>query len=100
MTSLNRTDWQDLSSRYPLHRNSYVPINEMLDPEVEVTGVPPFIRYRVGCGISYTWEKLEDREVSLFGIRRIKVMGRRAVNLLRLLIGRQGYTARHVVIAI
>lgn len=88
------------------------PINEMfqtLQGEGYFTGVPAiFIRYQgcpVGCAwcdTKHTWEKLEDREVSLFSIlaktKESDKWGAASSEDLLAVIGRQGYTARHVVI--
>ncbi|EGW99502.1 hypothetical protein ECG581_4993, partial [Escherichia coli G58-1] len=73
------------------------------------TGVPAiFIRLQgcpVGCAwcdTEHTWEKLEDREVSLFSIlaktKESDKWGAASSEDLLAVIGRQGYTARHVVI--
>lgn len=100
-------------NNYPLHRECYaVPINEMfqtLQGEGYFTGVPAiFIRLQgcpVGCAwcdTKHTWEKLEDREVSLFSIlaktKESDKWGAASSEDLLAVIGRQGYTARHVVI--
>ena len=88
------------------------PINEMfqtLQGEGYFTGVPAiFIRLQgcpVGCAwcdTKHTWEKLEDREVSLFSIlaktKESDKWGAASSEDLLAVIGRQGYTARHVVI--
>lgn len=88
------------------------PINEMfqtLQGEGYFTGVPAiFIRLQgcpVGCAwcdTKHTWEKLEDREVSLFSIlaktKESDKWGAASSEDLLAAIGRQGYTARHVVI--
>ena len=88
------------------------PINEMfqtLQGEGYFTGVPAiFIRLQgcpVGCAwcdTKHTWEKLEDREVSLFSIlaktKESDKWGSASSEDLLAVIGRQGYTARHVVI--
>lgn len=88
------------------------PINEMfqtLQGEGFFTGLPAiFIRLQgcpVGCAwcdTQHTWDKLADREVSLFTVlaktrESDKWAGANAQELLAI-IARQGYTARHIVI--
>ncbi|WP_300001790.1 7-carboxy-7-deazaguanine synthase QueE [uncultured Cedecea sp.] len=88
------------------------PINEMfqtLQGEGFYTGVPAiFIRLQgcpVGCAwcdTKHTWDKLASREISLFSVlaktkESDKWSGASAEELLAVM-GRQGYTARHVVI--
>ncbi|MBS2139359.1 7-carboxy-7-deazaguanine synthase QueE [Escherichia coli] len=71
-------------------------------------GPPHFSRLQ-GCTLGlywvhrkHTWEKLEDREVSLFSIlaktKESDKWGAASSEDLLAVIGRQGYTARHVVI--
>ncbi len=88
------------------------PINEMfqtLQGEGYFTGVPAiFIRLQgcpVGCAwcdTKHTWDKLADREVSLFSIlaktKESDKWGPASSEDLLAIIGRQGWTARHVVI--
>lgn len=88
------------------------PINEMfqtLQGEGYFTGVPAiFIRLQgcpVGCAwcdTKHTWDKLADREVSLFSIlaktKESDKWGAGSAEDLLAIIGRQGWTARHVVI--
>lgn len=88
------------------------PINEMfqtLQGEGYFTGVPAiFIRLQgcpVGCAwcdTKHTWDKLSDREVSLFSIlaktKESDKWGAASSEDLLAVINRQGYTARHVVI--
>ena len=88
------------------------PINEMfqtLQGEGYFTGVPAiFIRLQgcpVGCAwcdTKHTWDKLEDREVSLYSIlaktKESDKWGAASSEDLLAVISRQGYTARHVVI--
>jgi len=86
------------------------PINEMfqtLQGEGYFTGVPAiFIRLQgcpVGCAwcdTKHTWDKLADREVSLFSIlaktKESDKWGAGSAEDLLAIIGRQGWTARHV----
>ena len=88
------------------------PINEMfqtLQGEGYFTGVPAiFIRLQgcpVGCAwcdTKHTWDKLVDREVSLFSIlaktKESDKWGPASGEDLLAIIGRQDWTARHVVI--
>ncbi|BDH44781.1 7-carboxy-7-deazaguanine synthase [Salmonella enterica subsp. enterica serovar Choleraesuis] len=88
------------------------PINEMfqtLQGEGFFTGVPAiFIRLQgcpVGCAwcdTKHTWDKLADREVSLYSViaktRESDKWGPASAEELLAVIDRQGYTARHVVI--
>ncbi|MGK7488522.1 4Fe-4S cluster-binding domain-containing protein, partial [Salmonella enterica] len=88
------------------------PINEMfqtLQGEGYFTGVPAiFIRLQgcpVGCAwcdTKHTWDKLSDREVSLYSIlaktKESDKWGAASSEDLLAVINRQGYTARHVVI--
>lgn len=88
------------------------PINEMfqtLQGEGYFTGVPAiFIRLQgcpVGCpwcDTKHTWDKLASREVSLFSVlaktRESDKWGSASADDLLAVIGRQGYSARHVVI--
>ncbi len=80
-----------------------------LQGEGYFTGVPAiFIRLQgcpVGCArcdTKHTREKLEDREVSLFSIlaktKESDKWGSASSEDLLAVIGRRGYTARHVVI--
>ncbi len=87
------------------------PINEMfqtLQGEGYFTGVPAiFIRLQ-GCPVGCAWcdtkpgKSLRDREVSLFSIlaktKESDKWGAASSEDLLAVIGRQGYTARHVVI--
>ena len=88
------------------------PINEMfqtLQGEGYFTGVPAiFIRLQgcpVGCAwcdTKHTWDKLSDREVSLFSVlaktKENDKWGAAGAEELLIAIVRQGWTARHVVI--
>lgn len=88
------------------------PINEMfqtLQGEGYFTGVPAiFIRLQgcpVGCAwcdTKHTWDKLADREVSLFSIlaktKETDKWGSASAEDLLAIFQRQDYTARHVVI--
>lgn len=88
------------------------PINEMfqtLQGEGYFTGVPAiFIRLQgcpVGCAwcdTKHTWDKLADREVSLYSVlaktKESDKWGAAASEDLLGVIERQGWTARHVVI--
>ena len=88
------------------------PINEMfqtLQGEGYFTGVPAiFIRLQgcpVGCAwcdTKHTWDKLADREVSLYSVlaktKESDKWGPASSEDLLAIIERQGYTARHVVI--
>ena len=88
------------------------PINEMfqtLQGEGYFTGVPAiFIRLQgcpVGCAwcdTKHTWDKLADREVSLYSIlaktKESDKWGAASSEDLLAIIERQGWTARHVVI--
>lgn len=88
------------------------PINEMfqtLQGEGYFTGVPAiFIRLQgcpVGCAwcdTRHTWDKLADREISLYSIlektKESDKWGVASAEDLLAAIGRQGWTARHVVI--
>lgn len=88
------------------------PINEMfqtLQGEGYFTGVPAiFIRLQDArlaaprCDTKHTWDKLADREVSLFSIlaktKESDKWGAGSAEDLLAIIGRQGWTARHVVI--
>ena len=88
------------------------PINEMfqtLQGEGYFTGVPAiFIRLQgcpVGCAwcdTKHTWDKLSDREVSLFSVlaktKENDKWGAAGAEELLTAIVRQGWTARHVVI--
>lgn len=88
------------------------PINEIfqtLQGEGYFTGVPAiFIRLQgcpVGCAwcdTKHTWDKLAEREVSLFSVMaKTKESDKWAASTpeeLLAVINRQGYTARHVVI--
>lgn len=88
------------------------PINEMfqtLQGEGFFTGVPAiFIRLQgcpVGCAwcdTKHTWDKIADREVSLFSVlaktKESDKWSAASAEELLVIIGRQGYTARHVVI--
>jgi 7-carboxy-7-deazaguanine synthase len=88
------------------------PINEMfqtLQGEGYFTGVPAiFIRLQgcpVGCAwcdTQHTWDKRAEREVSLFSVlaktRESDKWSSASADELLAAIGRQGYTARHVVI--
>ena len=88
------------------------PINEMfqtLQGEGYFTGVPAiFIRLQgcpVGCAwcdTKHTWDKLADREVSLFSIlaktKESDKWGNASAEDLLAIFQRQDYTARHVVI--
>ncbi len=87
------------------------PINEMFQTlqGEGFTGVPAiFIRLQgcpvccAWCDTKHTWDKLSDREVSLFSIlaktKESDKWGAASSEDLLAVINRQGYTARHVVI--
>ncbi len=88
------------------------PINDMMDSlqrEGYFTGVPAiFIRLQgcavgcAGCDTKHSWDKLADREVSLFSIlaktKESDKWGPASSEDLLANSGRQGGTARHVVI--
>jgi len=88
------------------------PINEMfqtLQGEGFYTGVPAiFIRLQgcpVGCAwcdTKHTWDKLDSREISLFSVlaktKESDKWSAASAEELLVIISRQGYTARHVVI--
>lgn len=94
----------ELTMQYPINE-----IFQTLQGEGYFTGVPAiFIRLQgcpVGCAwcdTKHTWDKLAEREVSLFSVMaKTKESDKWAASTpeeLLAVINRQGYTARHVVI--